>query len=106
MRVSAEDKEVVGSEERREDTGEAEVPGRETSPAGKSRVGRLADMRLLTAMLGEAGRPGGGRAGRGAGNPEDRLDAACAIVARDFTPDEWRRYLPERPWEPTCTDRA
>ena len=35
-----------------------------------------------------------------------RLDAACAIVARDLTPDEWRRFLPDRPWEPTCTDLA
>ena len=32
------------------------------------------------------------------------LDRACSIVARDFTPTEWARYLPERPYAPTCTD--
>ena len=41
-----------------------------------------------------------------AGTPEDRFAAACTIVGRDLTPAEWRRYLPERPWEPTCTDGA
>jgi WD40 repeat protein len=48
----------------------------------------------------------GGRAMRDTAGPEDRFDAACAIVARDLSRDEWRRYLPERPWEPTCTDGA
>jgi WD40 repeat protein len=33
-----------------------------------------------------------------------RLDAACAIAGRDLTPAEWRRFLPDRPWQPTCTD--
>jgi hypothetical protein len=33
-----------------------------------------------------------------------RLETVCAIVARDFTPVEWRRFLPDRPWQPTCTD--
>jgi WD40 repeat protein len=32
------------------------------------------------------------------------LDRACAIVARDFTPAEWARYLPDRSYAPTCTD--
>ena len=35
-----------------------------------------------------------------------RLDAVCAVVARDLTPEEWRRFLPDRPWQPTCTDLA
>jgi hypothetical protein len=35
-----------------------------------------------------------------------RLDAVCAIVGRDFTPGEWRRFLADRPWRPTCTDLA
>jgi hypothetical protein len=26
------------------------------------------------------------------------------MVARDFTPLEWDRYLPERPFSPTCSD--
>jgi hypothetical protein len=32
------------------------------------------------------------------------LARACAIVARDFTPAEWARYVPGRPWRATCTD--
>lgn len=32
------------------------------------------------------------------------LEDACAVVGRDFTPGEWRRYLPDRPFRPTCTD--
>ena len=32
------------------------------------------------------------------------LGRACAIVARDFTPAEWARYLPDRSYAPTCTD--
>jgi hypothetical protein len=32
------------------------------------------------------------------------ISAACAMVARDFTPLEWDRYLPERPFSPTCSD--
>jgi hypothetical protein len=37
-------------------------------------------------------------------DPDSRLDAACRIAGRDFTPDEWRRFLPGRPWQPTCSD--
>jgi hypothetical protein len=33
-----------------------------------------------------------------------RLQAACTIAGRDLTPTEWRHALPERPWQPTCTD--
>ena len=32
------------------------------------------------------------------------LSEACAIVGRDMTRAEWNRYLPEREYEPTCTD--
>jgi len=49
-------------------------------------------------------RPDGGRPGRGAADPQARLEAACAIAGRDLTPTEWRRFLPDRPWEPTCSD--
>jgi hypothetical protein len=35
---------------------------------------------------------------------EALLDRACGIVARDLTPTEWARYLPDRSYEPTCTD--
>jgi predicted Rdx family selenoprotein len=48
----------------------------------------------------------GGSEEPGASSPEDRFEAACAIVGRDLTPAEWQRYLPERSWEPTCTDGA
>ena len=47
--------------------------------------------------------------------PSDRVDRrapdtaawlheACTVVTRDLTPVEWRKYLPDRRWEPTCTD--
>jgi DNA-binding beta-propeller fold protein YncE len=36
--------------------------------------------------------------------PDVWLQEACAVVGRDLTRAEWDRYLPDRPWEPTCTD--
>jgi WD40 repeat protein len=38
--------------------------------------------------------------------PSVWLDEACDIAGRDLTRAEWARYLPDRPWEPTCSDRA
>ena len=35
---------------------------------------------------------------------DELLAAACAIVGRDFTEVEWNRYLPDRPFAPTCSD--
>ena len=32
------------------------------------------------------------------------LEAACDAAGRDLTRVEWRRYLPESPWRPTCSD--
>jgi hypothetical protein len=32
------------------------------------------------------------------------VQEACAAVGRDFTRSEWERYLPDRPYRPTCTD--
>ncbi|MFL6096868.1 MAG: BTAD domain-containing putative transcriptional regulator [Blastococcus sp.] len=46
----------------------------------------------------------GPRPGRGSADPKARLHAACAIAGRDLTPVEWRRILPDRPWQPTCSD--
>ena len=46
----------------------------------------------------------GPRNGHGPATPETRLEAACAIAGRDLTPIEWRRVLPDRPWQPTCSD--
>ncbi len=38
--------------------------------------------------------------------PADWVAAACTVVGRDLTEDEWARYLTGRPWEPTCSDLA
>jgi len=46
----------------------------------------------------------GPRNGRGPATAETRLEAACAIAGRDLTTIEWRRALPDRPWQPTCSD--
>ncbi|HLM06878.1 MAG TPA: BTAD domain-containing putative transcriptional regulator [Blastococcus sp.] len=36
--------------------------------------------------------------------PSVWLDEACSIVARDLTPAEWNRYLPDQEYAPTCSD--
>jgi WD40 repeat protein len=36
--------------------------------------------------------------------PSAWLEEACAVAGRDLTRAEWDRYLPERDYEPTCTD--
>jgi hypothetical protein len=33
-----------------------------------------------------------------------QLRELCAVVGRDLSRREWQRYLPDRPWQPTCTD--
>jgi WD40 repeat protein len=38
-------------------------------------------------------------------DPRRWLDYACVVVGRDLTRDEWDRYLPDRPYRRTCTDR-
>jgi WD40 repeat protein len=35
--------------------------------------------------------------------PQSWIDRACAVVARDLTPDEWNTYLPGLPRTRTCT---
>ena len=37
-------------------------------------------------------------------SPAVWLAEACAIVERDLTAAEWARYLPGRPYQPTCSD--
>jgi DNA-binding SARP family transcriptional activator/WD40 repeat protein len=37
-------------------------------------------------------------------DPAVWLGEACAVAGRDLTTAEWDRYVPGRPWEPTCTD--
>jgi WD40 repeat protein len=44
------------------------------------------------------------RAERVPADPAAQLNRACVITGRDFTPVEWRRVLPDRPWQPTCSD--
>ena len=46
----------------------------------------------------------GPRKGRGPATAQTRLQTACAIAGRDFTAIEWRRALPDRAWQPTCSD--
>lgn len=36
--------------------------------------------------------------------PADWIGTACAVAGRDLSEAEWARYLPDRPWEQTCTD--
>lgn len=38
-------------------------------------------------------------------DPAVWLDQACDVAGRDLTRSEWARYLPDRDWEPTCSDR-
>ncbi|MGY1700691.1 nSTAND1 domain-containing NTPase [Geodermatophilus sp. SYSU D00766] len=37
-------------------------------------------------------------------DPAVWLRAACDLAGRDLTRAEWSRYLPGRPWAPTCSD--
>jgi hypothetical protein len=36
--------------------------------------------------------------------PSAWLRHVCTIVVRDLTTTEWATYLPDRPFQPTCTD--
>jgi hypothetical protein len=56
-----------------------------------------------TAISWDPSPAGGKRADRPA-DPAVWLEEACAVVGRDLTAGQWRRYLPDRPWQPTCTD--
>jgi DNA-binding SARP family transcriptional activator/WD40 repeat protein len=37
-------------------------------------------------------------------DPSVWLREACAVAGRDLTRAEWQRYLPDRPYAPTCSD--
>jgi WD40 repeat protein len=37
-------------------------------------------------------------------DPDAWSARACAVAGRELTEAEWARYLPGRPWEPTCGD--
>jgi DNA-binding SARP family transcriptional activator/WD40 repeat protein len=36
--------------------------------------------------------------------PADWLARVCGVAGRGLTQIEWQQYLPEREWQPTCTD--
>jgi WD40 repeat protein len=36
--------------------------------------------------------------------PSRWLAAACTVAGRDLTRTEWSRYVPDRPYQPTCSD--
>ena len=74
-----------------------DVVGVEVDASGR----RLASVSADHSMISWDMSPGRGRV---TASPVEQLHAACAMVARDFTPAEWRRYLPDRPWQPTCSD--
>lgn len=78
------------------------VLGVEVEPDGRRIVTVSADHTIIRWDMGAEGEQAGGLIVDAAA----RLDAACAVVARDLTPLEWRRFLPDRPWQPTCTDLA
>jgi hypothetical protein len=73
MRVGEDDGEVVAAvlDKRPADAVVAVVPGRETSPTGKSRVGRLTDMRASSCGVGRRG-SAGGRPGIAGSRPGSR----------------------------------
>jgi WD40 repeat protein/DNA-binding SARP family transcriptional activator len=35
-------------------------------------------------------------------DPSDWLQRACAVAGRNFTPQEWQEFLPDRPYQATC----
>ncbi|MER7213711.1 WD40 repeat domain-containing protein [Streptosporangium sp. NPDC000239] len=37
--------------------------------------------------------------------PNDLLRAVCGIAVRAFTPEEWRQYIPNEPYRPSCPAR-
>jgi hypothetical protein len=78
----------------------AAVVGVEVDATGGTVVTVSRDHSVLSWRMG----PEGAAADGGVDDPTGWLTAACAIVGRDLDPAEWRRYLPARPWEPTCTD--
>src|SRR4030095_11676683 len=49
---------------------------------------------------------GGGMARVWMWHPSDLIDAACARLTVNLTPEEWRRYLPNERLRPTCQKSA
>jgi len=78
---------------------QASMPGSSDGAPGYTYL-IAATSHQVTALTGE-------RAGRSYPlDPARWLDYACVVAGRDLTPDEWARYLPDRPYRRTCGDRA
>ncbi|MGY1616579.1 BTAD domain-containing putative transcriptional regulator [Geodermatophilus sp. SYSU D00691] len=75
------------------------LPGSEVDGRGATHLLLLVPRELVTLSGERAGR-------RYPMEPSVWLDQACAIAGRDLTRAEWARYLPDRGWEPTCSDRS
>jgi hypothetical protein len=72
----------------------------EVDPSGRSLFTQAVDHTVIRWDMGALG-----RADAAVPEASSRLLAhLCAVVARDFTSAEWRRLVPARPWQPTCTD--
>jgi hypothetical protein len=77
----------------------AGVAGVQVDAAGRTLVTVGRDRSIISWSVGSDGDVAAGSA-----DPAAWLETACAVVARDLTPLEWRHYLPDLPWQPTCTD--
>src|SRR4051794_27855737 len=79
----------------------AAVVGAEVDATGGTLVTVSRDHSILSWRMAADDGPG---ADQRSTDPAALLRAACALVGRDLDPGEWRRYLPGRHWQPTCTD--
>jgi DNA-binding SARP family transcriptional activator/WD40 repeat protein len=76
-----------------------------TLPVPTSGPGASGDVRLVPGISDELIVLGGEEGGRRYPLDEAAWSArACAVAGRDLTEQEWKRYLPDRPYQPTCSD--
>ncbi|MGY1617779.1 BTAD domain-containing putative transcriptional regulator [Geodermatophilus sp. SYSU D00691] len=80
--------------------------GRSRGPAiAASTDGGPSGLHLMPVTSAELVVLGGDRPGRRWPlDPMAWVEQACAVVGRDLTRTEWERYLPDRPYRPTCSD--
>jgi hypothetical protein len=72
-------------------------------------AGRLFSVSVDSSVIVWDMRAAGGLDAERSGRPDDVapsvwLRDACAVVGRDLDETEWRRYLPDLPFRPTCSD--
>ena len=83
----------------------AGVVGLELAGDGEQLFSVSMDSSVIVWDMRSAGGLEAERTGRAADVPGSVwLHDACAVVGRDLDPTEWRRYLPDRPFQPTCSD--